>query len=468
MNGRNPNLAAADKRFLFEEAPVRKALMTMAVPTVISQLINLVYNIVDAYFIGRTGNPYMAAATTLSWTLVMLNTALSNLYGVGGGSLVARLIGAKQDGEARRASAFTVYCGIATALGYAIALAIFLNPLLRFLGASDATIGFAAQYTTIVLVFGSVPTLLSAVLAYLIRNAGFADKASIGLSGGGLLNIILDPLLMFVILPRGYEVAGAALATLISNTASCIYLLLAYRKAGGQAALSIRIKDARAVSKDSRKQLFSVGIPSAALTGLFDLANICVNMLASAHSDFVLAGMGITMKVERIPTAINLGICHGVMPIVAYNYSSGNRGRMMKTISTARLWGLVISGTAIVLFQLFARPLTQLFMNIRTGGAALETIAFAALFLRIRCIASPFQFLNYHTSYSMQAMGNGKATIIHALVRELIFYIPFMFILDHVFGETGLAAALIAGEGCGAIFAIWMLQKSLGTGSDCE
>ena len=453
--------ATQDKRSLFEEAPIQKALMTMAVPTVISQLINLVYNIVDAYFIGRTGNPYMAAATTLSWTLVMLNTALSNLYGVGGGSLVARLMGAKQDEEAKKASAFTVYCGIATALGYAVLLAVFLRPLLRFLGASEYTIGFAAQYTTIVLIFGSVPTLLSAVLAHLIRNAGYADKASIGLSGGGLLNIILDPLLMFVILPKGYEVIGAALATLISNIASCIYLLIAYRKASGTAALSIRMKDARAVSKGSRKQLFSVGIPSAALTGLFDLANVCVNMLASAHSDFVLAGMGITMKVERIPTAINLGICHGAMPIIAYNYSSGNRERMTKTINTARIWGLAISGTAIVLFQLFAKPVTQVFMNIKAGGAALETIAFATLFLRIRCIASPFQFLNYHTSYSMQAMGNGKATIIHALVRELIFYIPFMFILDRLFGETGLAAALIAGEGCGALFAIWMLRKTL-------
>ncbi|MBR3332707.1 MAG: polysaccharide biosynthesis C-terminal domain-containing protein, partial [Clostridia bacterium] len=171
--------------------------------------------------------------------------------------------------------------------------------------------------------------------------------------------------------------------------------------------------------------------------------------------------MGITMKVERIPTAINLGICHGAMPIIAYNYSSGNRERMTKTINTARIWGLAISGTAIVLFQLFAKPVTQVFMNIKAGGAALETIAFATLFLRIRCIASPFQFLNYHTSYSMQAMGNGKATIIHALVRELIFYIPFMFILDRLFGETGLAAALIAGEGCGALFAIWMLRKTL-------
>ena len=450
-----------DKRVLFEEAPIRRALLTMAVPTIISQLVSLIYNIVDTFCSGRTGNPYMTAATSLCWTLVMLNTALSNLYGVGGGSLLARLSGAKQDGEAKRAGAFTVYCGIATAFTYSLILALFQRPLLLFLGASDATIGFAVQYTSLVLVIGSVPTLLSAVLAHLIRNAGYAGKASIGLSGGGLLNIILDPLLMFVILPKGYEVVGAALATLISNIASCLYLLAAYRKAGNTAALSLRMKDAGEASAESRKQLFAVGVPSALLTGLFDLANVCANMLASAHSDFVLAGLGIVMKVERIPTAVNLGICHGAMPIIAYNYSAGNRERMMQAIRTARLWGLLISGTAIVLFELFAEPITRIFMNIRAGEAALETIAFAALFLRIRCLASQAQFINYHTSYSLQAMGYGKATIIHAVFRGLVFYIPFMFILDRLFGEVGLAGAFVAGEFCGAIFALWMLKKRL-------
>ncbi len=450
-----------DKRALFEELPIRKALATMAVPTIISQLINLVYNVVDAFFIGRTGNPYMAAATTLSWTLVMLNTALSNLYGVGGGSLLARLMGAGRDEEAGRASAFTVWCGMATALGYSLLLALFLRPLLRLLGASEATLGFAAQYTLIVLVIGNVPMLLSAVLAHLIRNAGYADRASIGLSGGGLLNILLDPLLMFVLLPRGYEVVGAALATLLSSVASCVYLLAAYKKAGTTAALRLKLTDARAADADSRKQLFSVGVPSAVLTGLFDLANVCVNMLASAHSDLVLAGMGIVMKVERVPTAVNLGICHGAIPIIAYNYSSGNRERMRRTISTARLWGLLVSGAAIVLFELFAGSVTSVFMNTRTGTAALETIAFAALFLRIRCLASPLQFLNYHTSYSLQAMGNGRATILHAVIRELVFYIPFLFLLDRLFGAQGLAAALIAGEGCGAVAALFMLRRQL-------
>ncbi len=452
--------AVQDKEAIFENLPIPQALMTMAVPTVISQLISLIYNIVDAFFIGRMGNPHMAAATSLSWTLVMLNTALSNLYGVGGGSLIARLLGTKEDEESRRASAFTVYCSIGTAMAFSLLLALTLRPLLRFLGASDDTIGFALQYTSLVLVLGSLPALLSAVLAHLIRNAGYSDKASIGLSGGGLLNIILDPLLMFVVLPEGYEVVGAALATLISNIASCIYLLAAYKKACQSSPLSLGLTDARAVSRDSRKRLFSVGISSAAFTGLFDLANICVNILASAHSDFVLAGMGIVMKVERVPTAVNLGICQGAMPIIAYNYSAGNRDRMIKAINISRIWGLSVSCMAIVLFQLFATPVTGAFMNVKSGAAA-ETVALAALFLRIRCLASPFQFINFHTSYSLRAMGNGKATVIHAVVRELVFYIPFMFILDRIFGEAGLAAALVAGECCGAVFAIWMLKRQM-------
>ena len=174
----------------------------------------------------------------------------------------------------------------------------------------------------------------------------FSGKASVGLSAGGLLNIALDPLFMFVLLPKGSEVIGAALATLLSNIASSVYLLHEYRKATIDAPLSLKMNEAREISRQNVKQILSVGVPSAMLTGLFDLANICVNMLASAHSDLVLAGMGIVMKVERIPTAINLGICQGAMPVIAYNYSSGDHRRMEETIRTARLWGLTVAGMA--------------------------------------------------------------------------------------------------------------------------
>lgn len=458
------------KQELFSRTPVPAALLTMAVPTIISQLINLIYNMVDAFFIGRAGNSYMMAATTITLTLVMMNVALANLFGIGGGSLVARLMGASRRDDALKVSSFSFYGAIGIALLYSTLIGVFLNPVLCFLGASDATIGFARSYALIVIVAGSLPAILSQVLAHLLRNTGYSSKASLGLSMGGILNVALDPLFMFVILPRGSEVTGAAIATLISNVIACIYLFAAYRRAAGGngrdqsfAPLAMSVRLASSVKREDLKSLFAVGVPSALLTGLFDLASMCVNIIAAAHNDLVLAGMGIVVKVERIPNAINIGICQGMLPIVAFNYSSGNHARMKETIRTARLWGLAVSFFCIGFFQIFARPASRLFLSTSAGDveSALVTVGYAALFLRIRCIASPVQFMNYHTSFCMQAMGNGKGTLLHAFVREIVFYIPLMFLLDRLFGETGLAAALPVGETLGALFAIFLLRRWL-------
>ena len=233
-----------NKKEIFENLPVPRALWVMAVPTVISQLINLIYNMVDAYFIGRTGNSYMMGATTLTLTLVMMSVALANITGIGGGSLLARLMGAGKEEEARRISAFSAWGSMAIGLVYSLLLGLFTRPILDFLGASENTIGYAVQYTQLVLVLGSVPSQLSMTLAHLLRNAGYSGKASLGLSGGGILNMILDPLFMFVLLPPGHEVVGAALATLLSNAAACLYLLLTYRRARGAAPLSLSPADA--------------------------------------------------------------------------------------------------------------------------------------------------------------------------------------------------------------------------------
>ena len=453
----------ADKHALFAEVPVRQALLTMAVPTVISQLVNLIYNMVDAFFIGRTGNSYMMAATTLTLTMVMMNVALSNLFGTGGGSLVARLMGAGKDDEAKQVSAFSVYGALTIAVLYALLVGVFLYPALRFLGASDATIGYAASYAKIVIVIGSIPSILSLTLAHLLRNSGYSAKASIGLSGGGILNVFLDPLFMFVLLPKGQEVTGAAIATTLSNTAACLYLFITYVRLESQSGLSFRLRHAKGISGNNVHSLFAVGVPSALLTGLFDLASICVNIIASAHNDLVLAGMGIVLKLERIPNAVNIGICQGMMPIVAYNYSSGNHRRMKQVMDTARTAGLCVSAVSILFFEIFAGPVSKILLSTSAGDiqTALVTVGYAAVFLRIRALASPVQLINYHTSFCMQAMGNGKSTMLHAFVRELVFYIPMMFALDRLFGERGLAAALPVGEACGAVFALFLLRRFL-------
>ena len=451
------------KQDLFENLPVPKALAALAVPTIISQIINLVYNMVDAFFIGRTGNSYMMAATTLTLTLVMMHSAFSALFGIGGGSLIARLLGLQDTEGTKRVSAFSIYGAAAIALTYSLLLGLFLDPVLTVLGASEDTIGYARQYTILVVVLGSLPGILSMTLANLLRNVGCSSQASVGLSGGGILNLFLDPLFMFVLLPEGYEVVGAALATLLSNVFACVYLLIAFRKASKTSPLSLKLSDAAQIGKKNLRNLLTVGVPSAILTGLFDVANVFVNMLAAAHGDLVLAGLGIVMKVERIPNAINLGICQGMMPVVAYNYSSGDHARMKKAMDTARLWGWMVSGVSILLLEVFAGPVTKLFLSTGSENAetAIQTVAYAAVFLRIRCLASPVQFTNYHSSNCMQAMGDGSGTMLHAVIRELVIYIPFMFLLDTLFGQYGLAAAFPTAEGCSAVLAMFLLRRSM-------
>jgi multidrug efflux pump len=449
------------KRELFETVPVPKALATLAVPTIISQLVNLVYNMVDTIYIGMTGDAYKTAAVTLAFTIFMMTVSFANLFGIGGGSLIARLIGTGRSGDAKKVCAFSFYSSIAIAAVYSLLIWAFLDPLLGLLGASPATLEFARQYVWLVVILGDIPVILSMTCAHLLRNTGYSRQASVGLSGGGILNIILDPLFMFVLLPKGMEVFGAALATLLSNVASCVYLVIVIGRVSASAPLSIRPRDAVGVGREQIKSLFAVGVPSAVLTGLFDLANIFLNSLTAAHGDLQLAAIGIVMKAERLPNAVNIGVCQGMLPLVAYNYASGNLDRMNETIRTTRKWGLAIACASLVLFEVFASGIVHVFLSTSVGNVAdsAATIAFAAVFLRLRCIASVPQFLNYSTSYCLQAVGDGRDTLLHAVVRELVFYIPFMFLLNSLFGIYGLVSAIIAGEGCGAAFAFVLLAR---------
>ena len=455
------NAAVSAKKQLFETMPVPKALAAMAVPTIISQLVNLVYNMADTIYIGMTGDAYKTAAVTLAFTIFMMTVSFANLFGIGGGSLMARLAGVGRGGDAKKVCAFSFYGAIGTALVYSLLIGAFLDPILYFLGASAATVGFAKQYVWLVVIMGNLPVILSMTCAHLLRNSGYARQASLGLSGGGILNIILDPIFMFVLLPKGMEVFGAALATLLSNIVSCVYLAFVMKKVSASAPVSINFQDARGIGVSELKKLFAVGIPSAVLTGLFDVANIFLNSLAASHGDLELAAIGIVMKAERLPNAVNIGICQGMMPLVAYNYASGNWDRMKKIVRTSRFYGLVIAVVSFVLFEVFASGIVHLFLSTSVGNTAESTvtIGFAAVFLRIRCAASVPQFLNYSSSFCMQAVGDGRDTLLHAAVRELVFYIPFMYLLDSLFGINGLVSALLAGESCGAVFAFMLLAR---------
>ena len=419
------------KTELFETTPVFRALTVMAVPTIISQLIVLIYNLADTWFIGQTDDPYMVAAAALVSTVFLMITGLSNLFGVGGGNLVVQLLGRRQEDEARRAASLSLVMAAGSALVFSLLCLAFMDPLLYLLGASENTIGYARQYLIPVVIIGALPTLLANTMSTMLRNVGYSKEAGFGVSLGGLLNIGLDPLFMFVLLPKGYEVLGAALATLLSNLVSFVYFIVIYQKVQSKTVLALPRRIER-VQKSSMRAIFSVGVPAALSLLLYDLTNIIINKLSSGHGDIELAAMGIILKVERLPLNICVGICLAMMPLVAYNFASGDRHRMLAFFRVSRRAGLVVAAVCIALYWPFAPQIMHAFIHDE------QTVALGTVYLRARCFAPIMMFLCFHMVHYMQALGKGGVSLALAAIRQLGMNIPLLFLLDHFFGMTGI------------------------------
>lgn len=434
-----------DKIALFETVPVGKALLTMAIPTIISQLITMIYNLADTFFIGMTNDPYKVAAASVVTVLFFILTSLSNLFGVGGGSLMSRLMGEKREDDAKRVGVFSIYGSLGVALVYSLVCLAFTEPLARLLGASDNTIAYASSYLFWAVVIGAVPSTLSMTMSFLLRSAGYSSESGFGLALGGVANIILDPLFMFVILPDGNEVTGAAVATMLSNVISLVYFLLVYFRLKGKSILSVSPKYAR-IEKSLIINILAIGLPSALTTMLANITSIIKNNLTSGYGDIELAAYGIVMKADMLPLNIGMGLCQGMMPLVAYNYASKNYPRMKAFTKAAQLSGMAVAGVCIIAFELFAPQIIWLFIKDEA------TIAYGTVFLRIACLATPFMISNFQKIFCLQAMGKGKESLILGILRQGIFAIPIVCIMNHFFNLYGIVSAQLISDGITFIF----------------
>ena len=432
------------KTELFETTPVFQALTIMAVPTIISQLIVLIYNLADTWFIGQTDDPYMVAAAALVSTVFLMSTGLSNLFGVGGGNLVVQLLGRRQEDEARRAASLSLVMAAGSALLFSLLCLAFMDPLLYLLGASENTIGYARQYLIPVVIIGALPTLLANTMSTMLRNVGYSKEAGFGVSLGGLLNVGLDPLFMFVLLPKGYEVLGAALATLLSNLVSFVYFIVVYQKVRSKTVLALPRRIER-VQKSSMRAIFSVGVPAALSLLLYDLTNIIINKLSSGHGDIELAAMGIILKVERLPLNICVGICLAMMPLVAYNFASGDRQRMLAFFRISRRAGLAVAAVCIAFYWPLAPQIMHAFIHDD------QTVALGTVYLRARCFAPIMMFLCFHMVHYMQALGKGGVSLALAAIRQLGMNIPLLLLLDHFFGMTGIIWTQVTADALTAV-----------------
>ena len=448
-----------NKRELFEKMPVPKALATLAIPTIISQLITMIYNLADTFYIGMANDPSQTAASSLAFTLVFMMNCLPNLFGVGGGSLISRLMGEKRDDEAGGVASFSFYCTLITSAVYSLIVLAFMDPMLRFLGATDSSLPYAREYALWVVVLGAVPATLSMTMAHLLRSEGFASKASLGLGLGGVMNIILDPIFMFVMLEPGNEVKGAAIATMLSNVIVLIFFIFVYLQIRKKTVLSLNPKKAL-LKKHYVKSVFAVGIPSALGSLLACLSNIVINNLASSYSniygDVPVASIGIAKKIDMLPMNVGFGLCQGMMPLVAYNFASGDHKRMRAFSRAARNAGMIFAGLCIVLFQLFAPSIAGLFNGHE------QTVEMSTDFLRILCLAVPFMIFNLQISFSFQAMGMGKQSLILSSLRQGVINIPLLFVMNHFFGLYGIVWTQLISDIVTGIISYAVYRHSLG------
>lgn len=414
------------KRELFETVPVKKAVATLAVPTIISQIVTIIYNLADTFFVGQLNNPYMVAAVTVVSPWFNLLTALGNLFGIGGSSLISRLLGAKRDNEVKYVSSLSIYSGIIITFIFSLLSLLFQGPLLIVLGASSNNIQYAQSYLFWTVILGGIPTTLAMTMAHLLRGEGKAKFASIGMMLGEILNIILDPLFIFGL---GLGFLGAAIATATSNLVSTLFFIYIFYRVKKQTTMSLNISY---FNTSYLKPVLSVGIASALTTLLANVSNMVIISLASGYGDIPVAAYGIVKRIDMFPLNISFGLCQGIMPLVGYNYASKNYQRMKEISSFSWKVSLSIAFFFLICFTSLASFILPAFIEDP------QTSQLGAEFLRIACLAVPFTAINALIIYTLQAMGKGVESAILTVCRQGLLNIPILFIMNHFVGLYGM------------------------------
>lgn len=440
-----------DKVVLFEQTPIPKAVAQLAVPTVLSSLVMVLYNLADTFWVGMLNDPIQNAAVTLAAPVLLAFNAVNNLFGVGSSSMMSRALGRKDFDTVSRSSAFGFYCSVICGAIFSLLCTVFQQPLLVLLGADASTLEATRSYMFWTVSCGAVPAILNVVMAYLVRSEGAAMHASIGTMSGCLLNIVLDPIF---ILPWGLNMGagGAGFATFISNCVACLYFFVLLLIKRGKTYVCINPKQF-SFHRDIVSGVCAVGVP-ASIQNLLNVTGMTIlNNFSSAYGADAVAAIGICQKIYMVPMYVSQGISQGVMPLVSYNYSSGNVARMKHAVSFARQAALTVIISVAVLFFLFPGFWVSLFMKNEV------IIEYGTHLMRGFCLGLPFLSIDFLAVGVFQAVGMGRESLLFAILRKIVLEIPALFILNSTVGLYGLAYAQFCAEVILATAAILVLRR---------
>ncbi len=419
-----------DKRIkVLGEAPVVKAILQMAIPVVLGMMVQVLYNLVDTFFIGRLGDPNQLAAANITTPLFMIMMSVAGIIGMGAASYISRCLGEKDYECANK----TISTGVAIVIGLGIIVMvlglILITPLMKALGASEQTLPFAYDYS-FVLLLGSILIMCSFTFGQLLRSEGAAMPSMMGMALGTVTNIVLDPIFIFVL---GLGIRGAAIATVLGNAVGVAYYIYYY--ATGKSTVKISIGN---ISGDKKiwGQIFGIGTPASVSQLLMSAAMIILNNLAASYGDVVVAGMGVANKIMTIGTFVFMGFAGGCQPLVGYNYGAKNYKRVNEVIKKAMLMMVGIGLTLFVIFGVFAKGLIGIFASDMPQVVDEGVLILRALMWSLLVVGS--QMLAMTT---VQAFGKAKASLFLSVARQGLFFIPLLFILNRMFGFNGLIYA---------------------------
>ncbi|HID4938994.1 TPA: multidrug efflux MATE transporter MepA [Staphylococcus aureus] len=438
-----------EQLYYFEKSPVFKAMMHFSLPMMIGTLLSVIYGILNIYFIGFLEDSHMISAISLTLPVFAILMGLGNLFGVGVGTYISRLLGAKDYSKSKFVSSFSIYGGIALGLIVILVALPFSDQIAAILGARGETLALTSNYLKVM--FLSAPfVILFFILEQFARAIGAPMISMIGMLASVGLNIILDPILIF-----GFDlnVVGAALGTAISNVAAALFFIIYFMK--NSDVVSVNIKLAKP-NKEMLSEIFKIGIPAFLMSILMGFTGLVLNLFLAHYGNFAIASYGISFRLVQFPELIIMGLCEGVVPLIAYNFMS-NKGRMKDVIKAV----IMSIGVIFVVCMIAVFTIGHHMVGLFTTDQAI--VEMATFILKVTMTSLLLNGIGFLFTGMLQATGQGRGATIMAILQGVVI-IPVLFIMNALFGLTGVIWSLLIAESLCALAAmliVYLLRDRL-------
>lgn len=433
---------------LFAKTPVRKAYFKLALPVVMSMITTMIYNLADTMFVAKTGRPDLVAGVTIGGPLFTFLLAVADIFGLGGSSVVSRLLGEQRHALAKRVSSFCLYASVITGLVLTGLLIIFEHPILHLLGAKPATYQEAAAFYR-VLSLGAVFVIFSIVPQNLIRTEGLASQAMVATIVGTVLAIILDPIFLFIF---HWGTAGVALANVIGYFFTD--LLLVWMVVKKARYISLNIHQSR-IHKREIGEVVAIGIPGSITNFALTFGMALLNSSLAVYGASTVAAMGITQKIYGVVILVIVGFAFGAQPFIGFNYGAKQWQRLREILRFDFLVEAVYAVIAGGLLIIFARPVAALFMDQAVIIHAASYMLIATL------VTTPLVGLIMVYTTVFQSIGNARGALIMSISRQGIIYWLVLETLKHSFGYNGIVWSQAVSDVLTCLLGYWLYRVSL-------